>query len=141
MQIINKLLKEKTDNLLLQFFRYIFVGGTAFVIDFGLLYVFTTYLGIYYLISAVLSFLISVLVNYVMSTKWVFNQDNINNKLVEFNLFILISTIGLVFTEIILYLLTDMCGIYYMISKIIASILVLFWNFSARRVMYYGKKL
>ena len=141
MQIINKLLKEKTDNLLLQFFRYIFVGGTAFVIDFGLLYVFTTYLGIYYLISAVLSFLISVLVNYVMSTKWVFNQDKINNKLVEFNLFILISTIGLVFTEIILYLLTDMCGIYYMISKIIASILVLFWNFSARRVMYYGKKL
>jgi len=76
-----------------------------------------------------------------MSTKWVFNQDKINNKLVEFNLFILISTIGLVFTEIILYLLTDMCGIYYMISKIIASILVLFWNFSARRVMYYGKKL
>ena len=141
MQIINKLLKEKTDNLLLQFFRYIFVGGTAFVIDFGLLYVFTTYLGIYYLISAVLSFLISVLVNYVMSTKWVFNQDKINNKLVEFNLFILISTIGLVFTEIILYLLTDICGIYYMISKIIASILVLFWNFSARRVMYYGKKL
>ncbi|WP_413825957.1 MULTISPECIES: GtrA family protein [unclassified Methanobrevibacter] len=141
MQIINKLLKEKTDNLLLQFFRYIFVGGTAFVIDFGLLYVFTSYLNIYYLISAVLSFLISVLVNYVMSTKWVFNQDNINNKLVEFNLFILISTIGLVFTEIILYLLTDICGIYYMISKIIASILVLFWNFSARRVMYYGKKL
>ncbi len=141
MQIINKLLKEKTDNLLLQFFRYIFVGGTAFVIDFGLLYVFTSYLNIYYLISAVLSFLISVLVNYVMSTKWIFNQDNINNKLVEFNLFILISTIGLVFTEIILYLLTDICGIYYMISKIIASILVLFWNFSARRVMYYGKKL
>jgi putative flippase GtrA len=141
LQIINKLLKEKTDNLLLQFFRYIFVGGTAFVIDFGLLYVFTSYLNIYYLISAVLSFLISVLVNYVMSTKWVFNQDNINNKLVEFNLFILISTIGLVFTEIILYLLTDICGIYYMISKIIASILVLFWNFSARRVMYYGKKL
>ncbi|WP_413827345.1 GtrA family protein [Methanobrevibacter sp. UBA313] len=141
MKLINKILKEKTDNLLLQFFRYIFVGGTAFVIDFGLLYVFTTYLGIYYLISAVLSFLISVLVNYVMSTKWVFNQDKINNKLVEFNLFILISTIGLVFTEIILYLLTDMCGIYYMISKIIASILVLFWNFSARRVMYYGKKL
>ena len=141
MKLINKILKEKTDNLLLQFFRYIFVGGTAFVIDFGLLYVFTTYLGIYYLISAVLSFLISVLVNYVMSTKWVFNQDKINNKLVEFNLFILISTIGLVFTEIILYLLTDICGIYYMISKIIASILVLFWNFSARRVMYYGKKL
>ena len=91
------------------------------------------------MISAVLSFIISVLVNYIMSTKWVFNQDNIDNRLVEFNLFILISTIGLVFTEILLYFFTDVIGLYYLISKIISAIIVLFWNFLARRVMFYGK--
>ena len=74
-----------------------------------------------------------------MSTKWVFNQGNIENKVLEFNLFILISTIGLGFTEILLYLFTDIFGIYYLISKIIAAIIVLFWNFIARRVMFYGK--
>lgn len=83
--------------------------------------------------------MISVLVNYILSTKWVFNQDNIENKVLEFNLFILISTIGLGFTEILLYLFTDIFGIYYLISKVIAAVIVLFWNFLARRVMFYGK--
>ncbi len=137
--MINKLFKDPTDDIFLQLFRYIFVGGTAFAVDFFFLYFFSDICGIYYLISAVLSFIISVLVNYVMSTKWVFNQDNIDNKVLEFNLFILISTIGLVFTEILLYFFTDIVGLYYLISKIISAIIVLFWNFLARRVMFYGK--
>ncbi|MBQ9025720.1 MAG: GtrA family protein [Methanobrevibacter sp.] len=127
------------DNIIIQLFRYVFVGGTAFIVDFFFLYFFSDICGIYYLISAVLSFIISVLVNYIMSTKWVFNQDNIENKVLEFNLFILISTIGLVFTEILLYFFTDIVGLYYLISKIVSAIIVLFWNFLARRVMFYGK--
>lgn len=137
--MINKLFKQPTDNIFIQLFRYIFVGGTAFLVDFFFLYFFSDVCGIYYLISAVLSFIISVLVNYVMSTRWVFNQDNIENKVLEFNLFILISTIGLVFTEILLYFFTDIVGLYYLISKIISAIIVLFWNFLARRVMFYGR--
>lgn len=137
--MINKLFKQRTDNIFIQLFRYVFVGGTAFVVDFFFLWFFSDICGIYYLISALLSFIISVLVNYIMSTKWVFNQDNIENKVLEFNLFILISTIGLGFTEILLYLFTDIFGMYYLISKIIAAIIVLFWNFLARRVMFYGR--
>ena len=137
--LIGKLFRDPTDNIMIQFFRYVFVGGTAFVVDFFFLYFFSDICGIYYLVSAVFSFIISVLVNYVMSTRWVFNQDNIENKVVEFNLFMLISTIGLVFTEILLYFFTDICGIHYLISKIISAVIVLFWNFLARWVMFYGR--
>lgn len=137
--MIDKLFRNPTDNIFIQMFRYVFVGGTAFIVDFFFLYFFSDICGIYYLISAVLSFIISVLVNYIMSTKWVFNQDNIENKVLEFNLFILISTIGLVFTEILLWLFTDVFGLYYLISKVIAAVIVMFWNFIARRVMFYGK--
>lgn len=137
--MIDKLLKDPTDNIIIQLFRYVFVGGTAFIVDIFFLYVFSDIFGIYYLISAIFSFVISVLVNYAMSIRWVFNQDNIENRVVEFNLFLLISTIGLVFTEILLYFFTDICGIHYLISKIISAIIVLFWNFLARRVMFYGK--
>ena len=137
--MLDKLFVERTDNIFIQMFRYVFVGGTAFVVDFFFLYFFSDVCGIYYLISGVLSFIISVLVNYWMSTKWVFNQDNIDNKILEFNLFLLISAIGLVFTEILLWLFTDVCGMYYLISKIIAAIIVMFWNFIARRVMFYGR--
>ena len=78
--LIDKLFRQRTDNIYLQFFRYIFVGGTAFVVDFFFLYFFSDICGIYYLISAILSFVISVIVNYLMSIKWVFNQDNIDKQ-------------------------------------------------------------
>lgn len=137
--MIDKLFIQRTDNIFIQMFRYVFVGGTAFIVDLFFLYFFSDICGVYYLISGILSFIISVLVNYWMSTKWVFNQDNIDNKVLEFNLFLVISIIGLIFTEILLWVFTDLFGLYYLISKIIAAILVMFWNFIARRVMFYGK--
>ena len=139
--LTKKLFIEKTDNIFLQFFRFIFVGGTAFLIDFFIYIGLVEFVGLNYLISAAIAFFISVLANYYLSTSWVFNQSQIENRALEFNIFLAISIVGLIFTEILLYLFTDICSINYIWSKIIASILVLFWNFSARRVMFYGKQL
>ncbi len=137
--MIDRLFRQPTDNIFIQMFRYIFVGGTAFAVDFFFLYFFSDICHIHYLISGILSFVISVMVNYWMSTRWVFNQDSSENRLLEFNMFLVISTIGLVFTEILLWFFTDILGMYYLISKIIAAVIVLFWNFLARRVMFYGR--
>lgn len=137
--ICNILFQEGTDNLWIQFFRYIFVGGTAFIIDFSI-YSILVLNGLHYLISAIIAFIISVLANYLLSTKWVFNQSSNFNKKLEFNLFIIISTMGLGFTEILLYIFTDSLMINLIISKIIVAIIVLFWNFAARRVIFYWKK-
>ncbi|MCI7292069.1 MAG: GtrA family protein [Methanobrevibacter woesei] len=137
-ELINKLFRKNTDNIFLQMFRYLFVGTASFLIDFfiyiGLIEIFN----VNYLISAAIAFAISVMANYYLSTSWVFNQSNIENRVIEFNLFILISIMGLVFTEILLFIFIDWLSVGYIISKIIASILVMFWNFSARRVMFYG---
>jgi putative flippase GtrA len=135
---INTLFKEDTDSIFIQFFRYLFVGGFAFLVDFFLLYFFSDVCGIYYLVSAALSFIISLIVNYLISVYWVFNKNKIDNKLFEFGVFSLIGVVGLIFTEIILYLCTDIFGIYYLVSKIIATAVVMFWNFLARRIMFYG---
>lgn len=47
------LLIVPTENGLLQFFRYCFVGGMATIVDWGVLYV-TEMLGLHYLLAAVL---------------------------------------------------------------------------------------
>lgn len=135
--ILDLLFKQKTDNVFLQFFRYQFVGGVAFLVDFFFLYFFTSWCGIYYLLSGILSFIISVIVNYVLSVIWVFNPDKRVNRIVEFNSFLLISVIGLGFTELLLFVFTEYLSLYYLYSKIISAIIVLFWNFTARRVFLY----
>lgn len=135
---VDNLFKKDTDEIFIQFFRYLFVGGFAFLVDFFLLYFFSDICGIYYLISAIFSFIISLIVNYLISTYWVFNKNQIDKKIMEFTVFSLIGVVGLIFTEIILYVCTDIIKIYYLNSKIIATAIVMFWNFLARRFVFYG---
>lgn len=128
----------KSNNTFIQFFRYIFVGGVAFLADGGSLFLITT-IGINYLISVIFAFVIGLAVNYGLSKLLVFENSSVNGK-IEFLVYGIIGVIGLGFTEIIMYVLTEIAGLYFMVSKVIATIIVLVWNFVARKIILYRKK-
>lgn len=121
---------------MLQFIRYLFVGGLAFVVDFGLLYVCTTFLHIHYLISAAVGFTAGLIINYLLSKIWVFSKSKYNDTK-AFLLFALVGVIGLGFNELLMYLFTDLMHYWFMLSKIIATILVFIWNFAARKILVF----
>ena len=104
---IQSLFKGKTNNTLLQLFRYTFVGGFAFLVDFGTLFVLTEYFKIYYLVSAGIAFILGLIINYILSVIWVFNSRAMENRLLEFLLFALIGLVGLGLNELFLWILTD----------------------------------
>lgn len=139
MQLYNTLIKDKTNNTFLQLFRYTFVGGFAFLVDFGTLYSLTEYFHIYYLVSAGIAFIFGLIINYFLSVKWVFNSRAMENRMFEFMLFAIIGIIGLLLNELLLWILTDILVIYYLISKLITTFLVYFWNFFARKVILFNK--
>lgn len=128
-----KLLTKGTDKTRIQFFRYIFVGGVAFLVDFGLLYILTGYFGIFYLISAAIAFILGLITNYILSINWVFNRRTMNNKTAEFSVFAFIGIVGLGLNELLIWFFTAELALFYLISKIIAAIIILFWNFFARK--------
>ncbi|MBN1463292.1 MAG: GtrA family protein [Paludibacteraceae bacterium] len=137
---MQRLFKGKTDNICLQLIRYFFVGGCAFVIDISLLFFLTEYVGIYYLISAGISFLVALTVNYFLSVSWVFNKRTVENRLFEFTLFLVIGLIGLGLNELFLWIFTDKLFIYYLFSKIITTAIVCSWNFFARKFILFNNK-
>ncbi len=124
-----------TDNGFIQFFRYVFVGGVAFLADAGILFLLEL-LGLNYLIAAIFAFIVGLIANYVMSKLLVFQKSSINGKL-EFVFYGIIGLIGLGLTELFMYLFTDVWGLYFMISKIIVAVIVLIWNFLARKLILY----
>lgn len=140
MKYLNKIFVESTNNTIVQLFRYGFVGGIAFVADYGTLYVLTEYVHLYHLISAGVAFIIGLLVNYVLSIRWVFEEHTSSSKMTEFTIFAVIGVIGLGFNELIIYTGTDICGLHYMLSKLISTIIVFFWNFFARKYMLFKKR-
>ena len=137
METIKHYFKGNTSNTIVQLFRYIWVGGLSFVIDYISLFLFTEYLHINYLISAAIAFILGLITNYQLSTIWVFNNSRLNNKFTEFTIFSIIGIIGLGLNEIIIYICSEFLNLYYMISKLISTVVVFFWNFMGRKYILF----
>ena len=138
-KILRQLFIEPTDSWLLQLFRYGFVGGVAFVVDYGSLFLLTHYAGVPYLWSAAVAFLLGLVTNYLLSISWVFRHIGTMQLWQEFVVFAIIGVVGLGFNELIMYAGTDVLGLHYMISKLISTALVFFWNFFARKWILFTK--
>lgn len=133
--LYNLFLKETRDTKL-QFFRYLFVGGFAAIVNIGSLYIFKEYFKIDYLIANVMGFLLGLIVNYTLSKKLIFTKENGLNKTAEFSTYGIIGVLGLVLDTLFMWLGTSIIGIYYLLSKIISTSVVFIWNFSARKILY-----
>ena len=134
---IHGLLRAPTQNGLLQFFRYCFVGGIATVVDWGVLYFAEKVIG-YYLIAAVAGFMCGLTCNYCMSKFLVFNGSTAKvSPKKEFLAYAAIGVAGLLLTLVLMYVLTEWLGWYFMLSKVVATVLVLLWNFLARKYLLY----
>ena len=117
-----------------QLFKFGIVGGIAFVIDYGLLYLLTEKIGIYYLVSSLISFSVSVIFNYIASVLWVFDVDKEKSKVWNFIYFIGLSIVGLGINELIMWGGVDKLHIYYMLVKLFATAVVMVFNFITRKM-------
>ena len=134
---LKTLLKDKPDSLIGQLLRYAVVGGISFVVDYGSLWLLTEKAGLPYLWSAPSAFILGLICNYLLSTAWVFGESRIKNAWGEFLAFAIIGLVGLGLNELIMFGCTDGLGFHYMLSKIVSTGIVFFWNFLARRFLVF----
>lgn len=121
-------------NLINQVIKFGLVGVVAFLIDYGVMVLCKEIFNFNVLLSAGFGFTISVFFNYVASVKWVFNVKDDNNKSKQFITFIIFSIIGLILTEIIMFVGTDIINISYLIVKVGATLIVMVFNFITRKL-------
>ncbi len=100
-----------------QFLRFSAVGIIAFVIDYGLMVLLTSVFSVNYLVSATISFIVSVVFNYIASMRYVFHHRDGLSRRREFLIFVTLSVIGLLINDGLMYLGTSILGIDYRISK------------------------
>ena len=130
---LRQLLVGASDSTTVQFARYTVVGGVAFAVDFGVLFLLTHFAGVYYLISAAVSFVLGLAVNYALSRVWVFSHRTMSNATLEFTIFALIGLAGLGLNEFGMWLLASKLGLQYLLAKIVTAVFVYVWNFGARK--------
>ena len=109
------------------------VGIIAFVIDYGLMVLLTELAGLNYLVSATISFTVSVIFNYVASMRYVFSHKEGMSRKKEFTIFVVLSIAGLIINNALMWVGTSIMGISYLITKIFATACVTIWNFVTRK--------
>ena len=119
--------------LINQILKFGIVGVIATIIDFAVLYLLTEFLHVHYLISSIISFTVSVIFNYILSIKWVFEVNHKQTKK-DFVIFVVLSVIGLGINSLIMYLLVDKLNIHYMFTKVFATGVVMVYNFITRKI-------
>lgn len=142
--MLSKLFSGDTNNTFIQFFRYCFVGGVATIADWGVSYllfhfVFNDNLAVE---ANVISFVVGLIVNYTLSTSWIFKNSNVDNRLVEFAVFAAIGLVGLLLTagvtKLFWWKLSDVTNLYQIIGKIVSTVVAFLWNFFARKFVLFN---
>lgn len=123
-----------TKKLITQILKFGVVGVLAFLIDYGVMILLTECFHVYYLLSALISFIVSVIFNYIASMRYVFVGKEEMSKTREFLIFVILSVIGLGINELFMWLIVDKGNLHYMISKIIVTAIVMVWNFVTRKI-------
>lgn len=127
---------NKINKGFLQFFRYLICGGTSTLTDMAVLFMLTYFLSIGHVVAATISYITGSITNYTLNTILVFKSSGKVKK--EFSVFVTIGLCGLLWTDLIIWLLADKLMINVMIAKVVAVILVLNWNFFMRKKFVFS---
>ena len=146
-EAFNMTIRDKKP-LLKQIILFVFTGVIATLIDFGI-YTLLVYIGIHYMTANIFSFCISLIANYILSMKLVFKGKKERKKATEFIIFAVLSIIGLGISNICLWFCLDFIHIETMlqlndtiaamIAKVIATCIVLVYNFISRKIFLEEK--
>ncbi len=124
------------NKLVEQVLRFGVVGMLAFVVDYGLLMLLSQALGMNAVLAAAISFCVSLVFNYFASMRYVFKRRENISRSREFATFVLLSMVGLVINEVVMWLGTTWLGgsaLAVSATKVVATGIVMVWNFWSRR--------
>lgn len=122
-------------SLFKQIVNFLLFGGTAFLIDFALLYALTEWVGLPYLASAFVSFIAAATFNYYATVHWVFSGGKLPFQ-TRFAVFIALGVTALLLNELGMMVFVEWVGLFYMHAKIVVTILVTIFNFITRKYFF-----
>jgi len=126
-------------HIISEFFKFAFVGLIGTFVNIIMLYLLTEGMSIYYMLSAVISFIVAMTSNFILNKIWTFNEKikvGMGKKYMQFSL---VSIFSLAVNLIFLYLFTEVFGIYYLISQVLSIGITLIINFLGNKIWTFSK--
>ena len=116
-----------------RFLRFCAVGASGVLVNEGILWLFTEGFGLFYLYAAIVSIEASIISNFILNNMWTFSDRRVANgsAFTRFSKYNLTCLIGVGLNLSILWLLTEISGMHYLISNLFGIAVAVIWNYSA----------
>ena len=124
-----------------QAIKYYSVGGSGVLVNLGILYALTDFMGLWYIASQVIAISISISSNFLFNRFWTFSgsiQEQRNS--VMYVKFIIVSLIGMGIQLGITYSLVENMSLYYMYAAGIGIVIAGAINYVVNRRWTFGIK-
>lgn len=138
---------ENKGSGLMEALRFVITGGVCFAVEFAALVLLRDKCGLDTLIATPIAFLISVIVNYLLCVRWVFSGAKDQSGTAKAG-FLITSVMGLLLNELLMLLFRVLFGedgvvitlfsftvTMYMVNKILATLIVMVWNYFTKKAI------
>ncbi|MDY6761479.1 MAG: glycosyltransferase family 2 protein [Candidatus Nanohaloarchaea archaeon] len=128
--LLGRLAIEKNQKIL----KFGTVGGLGVFVNMGILYALTDIMGVFYLFSATAAAESAMLFNFAFHDRWTFpdtGDEGMRNLLQRLYQYHVVSAAGGAVNLAVLWALTDIFAVYYLISNLVAIGAAFFINYGA----------
>ena len=105
-----------------QFVRFVLAGVFAFAINLVALYFFTDIVGIYYLISTILAFLISFSVSFTLQKFWTFQDNSRDHLHIQLPLYLGMQLTNITLNAALMFVFVEYLHVWYLYSQAVISL-------------------
>ncbi len=118
--------------------KFALVGFASLAVEYLFLGYFLQALNMNYLMATTIAFIISIVVNYVLSMRYVFSHKQDMSRRREFTIFAVLSAIGLGLNDLYMFVGVSILNIGTMAMKLISTFFVTWYNYFSRRKFLDG---
>lgn len=116
--------------------KYVISGVIASLVMFISLIFFRETLGIWYLYSSTLAFVLAFFSSFLLQKLWTFRNISNSETHKQLVLFFVVSIINLGLNAFAMFVLVDIMNIWYILSQFFVTALIAIWSFFIYRIIF-----
>ena len=104
-----------------QFIRFLVAGAFVVTVNLSILYFLTSIVGVYYLISNIVAFLVAFTISFFLQKSWTFNDRSRDLMHMQLPLYLGVQLVNLACNTALMYGFVEYLHIWYILSQAIIS--------------------
>jgi dolichol-phosphate mannosyltransferase len=123
-------------------FKYYLVGASGVLVNLGILFALTEFVGLWYLLSSTIAIYVSITSNFLFNKTWTFRDTAIKQgDFLLYGKFICVSLVGMGIQLGFNYMFVEKLSVYYLLAALMSIMIASSVNFVLNRRLTFGIKL